>query len=104
MLLADLGAEVTRIDRPGMQGQRSRDPTLRSRRSITLDLKQPDAVEVVLRMVERSDVLLEGFRPGVAERLGIGPDVCCQRNPRLIYARIMGWGQEGPLASTAGHD
>lgn len=104
MLLADLGADVIRVDRPGMEGQRSNDPTLRSRRSITLDLKQAGAIEVLLRLVERSDVLLEGFRPGVAERLGIGPDVCCERNPRLVYARITGWGQEGPLAHTAGHD
>ncbi len=104
MLLADLGADVVRVDRPGTQGQRSNDPTLRNRRSITLDLKKPDAVAAVLRLVERSDVLLEGFRPGVAERLGIGPDVCCQRNSRLVYARITGWGQEGPLARTAGHD
>jgi len=104
MLLADLGAEVIRVDRPGAGSRRSGDPTLRNRRSITLDLKKADAVEAVLRLVERSDVLLEGFRPGVAERLGIGPAVCCHRNPRLVYARITGWGQEGPLAATAGHD
>lgn len=104
MLLADLGAEVTRVGRIGMDEHGAGDPTLRNRRSITLDLKHPDAVEVVLRLVERSDVLLEGFRPGVAERLGIGPDVCCTRNPRLVYARITGWGQQGPLAQTAGHD
>lgn len=104
MLLADLGAEVTRVGRVGMDDHGAGDPTLRSRRSITLDLKKPDAVEVLLRLVERSDVLLEGFRPGVAERLGIGPEVCCRRNPRLVYARITGWGQQGPLAHTAGHD
>ncbi len=104
MLLADLGAEVTRVGRLGMDDAGAADPTLRNRRSITLDLKQPDAVEIVLRLVERSDVLLEGFRPGVAERLGIGPDVCSKRNPRLIYARITGWGQQGPLAQAAGHD
>jgi len=104
MLLADLGADVTRIDRPGLNGQGAADPTLRNRRSITLDLKHAEAAEVVLRLVERSDVLLEGFRPGVAERLGIGPDPCCRRNPRLVYARITGWGQTGPLAQTAGHD
>ena len=104
MLLADLGAEVTRVGRVGMDDQGATDPTLRNRRSITLDLKKPEAVEIVLRMVERSDVLLEGFRPGVAERLGIGPEVCSKRNPRLVYARITGWGQQGPLAHTAGHD
>jgi alpha-methylacyl-CoA racemase len=104
MLLADLGAEVTRVGRVGMDDHGGGDPTLRNRRSITLDLKKPEAVEVVLRMVERSDVLLEGFRPGVAERLGIGPEVCSKRNPRLVYARITGWGQQGPLAHTAGHD
>ncbi len=104
MLLADLGAEVVRVGRAGMDNGGGGDPTLRGRRSIVLDLKKPDAVEVLLRLVERSDVLLEGFRPGVAERLGIGPDVCCKRNARLIYARITGWGQQGPLAQTAGHD
>jgi alpha-methylacyl-CoA racemase len=104
MLLADLGAEVTRVGRVGMDDHGAGDPTLRNRRSITLDLKKADAVEVVLRLVERSDVLLEGFRPGVAERLGIGPEVCCKRSPRLVYARITGWGQQGPLAHTAGHD
>ncbi len=104
MLLADLGAEVTRVGRAGMDDNGSTDPTLRNRRSITLDLKKPEAIEVLLRLVERSDVLLEGFRPGVAERLGIGPEVCAQRNPRLIYARITGWGQQGPLAQRAGHD
>lgn len=104
MLLADLGAEVIRVGREGMDDGGALDPTLRNRRSITLDLKKPEAVEVLLRLAERSDVLLEGFRPGVAERLGIGPEVCCRRNPRLVYARITGWGQQGPLAHTAGHD
>ena len=80
------------------------DPTLRSRRTITLDLKQRSAVAVVLKLVERSDVMVEGFRPNVAERLGLGPAVCCELNPRLIYGRITGWGQAGPLAHTAGHD
>lgn len=103
MLLGDLGAEVIRIERPGAAAS-STDPTLRNRRTMTLDLKNPAATEVVLRLVERSDVLLEGFRPGVAERLGLGPEVCTGRNARLIYARITGWGQEGPLAKAAGHD
>lgn len=104
MLLADLGAEVTRVVRPGSDEAGGLDPTLRNRRSMTLDLKQPAALDVLLRLVRQSDILLEGFRPGVAERLGFGPDVCLQRNPGLIYARITGWGQEGPLAKTAGHD
>lgn len=104
MLLADLGAEVTRVARPGSDEAGGLDPTLRNRRSVILDLKNDDAIAVLLQMVERSDVLLEGFRPGVAERLGFGPEICQQRNPRLIYARITGWGQDGPLAKTAGHD
>jgi alpha-methylacyl-CoA racemase len=104
MLLGDLGAEVIRIERPGAGAPHPADPTLRNRRTMVLDLKNPAAIEVVLRLVERSDVLLEGFRPGVAERLGVGPDVCTRRNSRLIYARITGWGQEGPLARAAGHD
>ena len=104
MLLADLGAEVIRVVRPGSDEAAGLDPTLRNRRSVVLDLKQTGAIDALLRLVERSDVLLEGFRPGVAERLGFGPEVCQQRNPRLIYARITGWGQEGPLAKSAGHD
>lgn len=104
MLLADLGAEVIRVERPGRAAHPGRDPTLRGRRSITLDLKKPAAVDVLLRLVDRCDVLVEGFRPGVAERLGFGPEVCCARNPRLVYGRITGWGQTGPLARTAGHD
>src|SRR5262245_63393167 len=76
----------------------------RGRRSIVVDLKQPDGVETVLRMVEQADALIEGFRPGVAERLGIGPDVCRARNPKLVYGRMTGWGQEGPYAQAAGHD
>lgn len=104
MLLADLGADVIRIERPGAFDGGKTEPTLRNRRHMMLDLKDPEAIEVVLKLVERSDVLLEGFRPGVTERLGIGPEVCRERNPGLIYARITGWGQEGPLAKTAGHD
>lgn len=105
MLLADLGAEVVRVDRP--YGDRPLDAHRildRGRRSVALDLKRPEAVETVLRLVERSDVLVEGFRPGVAERLGVGPDPCRSRNPRLVYARMTGWGRTGPLAGTAGHD
>jgi alpha-methylacyl-CoA racemase len=105
MMLADMGAEVIRIERPGGETRDpAGDPTLRSRRRVVLDLKQAPGVEVLLKLAERSDVLVEGFRPGVAERLGFGPDACRQRNPRLVYGRITGWGQDGPLARTAGHD
>ena len=108
MLLADLGAEVVRIDKlPGQAGMFSAlpaGPLGRGRRSIGLDLRQPGAAEVVLRLAERSDALIEGFRPGVAERLGVGPDAVLARNPRLVYGRMTGWGQHGPLAATAGHD
>jgi alpha-methylacyl-CoA racemase len=109
MLLADLGAEVLRVDRgaspPARDGRPPRDAVLgRGRRSAAVNLKLPDGVETVLRLVERADALLEGFRPGVAERLGIGPDACLARNPRLVYGRVTGWGQDGPLAHAAGHD
>jgi len=105
MMLADMGAEVIRIDRLNQKGTGHRgNIPLRSRRSIALDLKDPVAVETVLRMVEQSDVILEGFRPGVMERLGLGPDVCLQKNPGIVFGRMTGWGQEGPLAMAAGHD
>jgi alpha-methylacyl-CoA racemase len=107
MLLADLGAEVVRIDRLDDTSMHSAMPATalgRGRRSIALDSRQPGAAEVVLRLAERSDALIEGFRPGVAERLGIGPDAVLARNPRLVYGRLTGWGQDGPLARTAGHD
>jgi alpha-methylacyl-CoA racemase len=104
MLLGDLGADVVRVERAGGSPRPQLDPTLRNRRSLCLDLKSPAAVEVLLRLVERSDSLIEGFRPGVAERLGFGPEVCLCRNPRLVYGRITGWGQAGPLAQRAGHD
>jgi len=108
MMLADHGAEVIRIDRPGgsdpLSQDQGRDVLLRSRRSITLDLKRPEAVEIVARLVETADGLIEGFRPGVAERLGLGPDVLMERNPALVYGRMTGWGQDGPLADKAGHD
>ena len=109
MVLADMGADVLRVDR----AQAVRDdvpdapppvPLNRGRRSVAVDLKHPDGVEAVLRLVEQADVLIEGFRPGVAERLGIGPDACRARNPRLVYGRMTGWGQEGPYAHAAGHD
>jgi alpha-methylacyl-CoA racemase len=108
MMLADHGAEVIRIDRPGgsdpLSQDQGRDVLLRSRRSITLDLKRPEAVEIVARLVDTADGLIEGFRPGVAERLGLGPDVLMERNPALVYGRMTGWGQDGPLADKAGHD
>src|SRR2546423_2446284 len=105
MLLADLGANVVRVDRVG--GDRPAEPHRildRGRRSVALDLKHPRAVEAVLRLAEGSDVLIEGYRPGVAERLGLGPAECLRRNPALVYGRMTGWGRDGPLASTAGHD
>lgn len=106
MMLADFGAEVIRVDRPEVSTAEPKqaDCTLRNRRSITLDLKKPEAVEVLLRLIDTADALLEGYRPGVAERLGIGPDTCLRRNPKLVYGRMTGWGQTGPLASTAGRD
>lgn len=104
MLLADLGATVIRIERgDGPPGSRQ-DVSLRNRRSLALDLKKPEAIQAVLRMAETSDALIEGFRPGVMERLGLGPEVLRARNPRLVYGRMTGWGQEGPMAKLAGHD
>jgi alpha-methylacyl-CoA racemase len=109
MMLADMGADVVRVDRA--QNVRdeipdgpARDVSNRSRRSIGVDLKNPDGVEAVLKLVESADALIEGFRPGVMERLGLGPDVCLARNPRLVYGRMTGWGQEGPYAAWSGHD
>ncbi|MGC6534679.1 MAG: CoA transferase, partial [Parvibaculales bacterium] len=104
MLLSDMGAEVLRIDRKGGGGGIPRDPHSRGRRSLALDLKKPEAVETVLRLVEQADALQEGYRPGVMERLGLGPDVCLARNEALVYGRMTGWGQYGPLAHAAGHD
>ncbi|MFZ6742571.1 CaiB/BaiF CoA transferase family protein [Undibacterium sp. JH2W] len=112
MMLADMGAEVIRIDRKLLAGANNPFPMLgtkydvmaRGRRSLALDLKQPEAKAVLLDLIENADILLEGFRPGVMERLGLGPEACQQRNPRLVYGRITGWGQDGPLAQAAGHD
>lgn len=113
MLLSDMGAEVLRLDRASdvARGRTVSGGTAsaysvidRGRRSAGIDLKHPDGAGVVLRLCEQADVLLEGFRPGVAERLGIGPDACCARNERLVYARMTGWGQDGPLAHEVGHD
>ena len=105
MMLGDMGAEVIRIERPGaLWHEPSRDPLLRNRRSLTVNLKHPEGLATALRLVAACDVLIEGYRPGVMERLGIGPAECLEKNPRLVYGRITGWGQTGPLAAAAGHD
>jgi alpha-methylacyl-CoA racemase len=104
MLLSDLGADVVRIDRKGGGRGSKFDITSRGRRSVALDLKKPEAVEACLKLFEGADALIEGFRPGVMERLGIGPDVALKRNPKLVYGRMTGWGQFGPYATAAGHD
>ena len=101
MLLGDLGADVTRIQRPGRAGGGAQ---LRGRRIVVADLKDPADLDGVRRLIDEADVLIEGFRPGVTERLGLGPDECCSRNPGLVYTRITGWGQTGPRAQQAGHD
>jgi len=109
MLFADLGATVIRIERKGpvdlgLKRPRQYDLLLRSRPAIAVDLKTPDGVDLVLKLVQRADALIEGFRPGVMERLGLGPEACFGRNARLVYGRVTGWGQSGPLAQAAGHD
>ncbi len=109
MLLSDLGADIIRVDRAGQVNPANFDrhniePMYRGRRSIGVDLKHPDGVEAVLQLIEYADALIEGFRPGVTERLGLGPEVCLARNPKLVYGRMTGWGQEGPMAQAAGHD
>ncbi|HVI32894.1 CaiB/BaiF CoA-transferase family protein [Phenylobacterium sp.] len=104
MLLSDLGADVIRIDRKGGRGGAPSDITARGRRSVALDLKSPAAIEACLKLMEGADAILEGFRPGVMERLGLGPDVALARNPKLVYGRMTGWGQTGPYAQAAGHD
>ncbi|MDI3420653.1 CaiB/BaiF CoA transferase family protein [Streptomyces luteolus] len=107
MLLADLGADVVRVDRPGGAGlaiNPEYDITNRNKRSVLVDLKSPEGPAQVLDLVERADILIEGYRPGVAERLGVGPEECRARNSRLVYGRMTGWGQDGPLAQRAGHD
>ena len=109
MLLADLGATVLRIDRTepsdlGVPRPLRYDLLLRGRKCLAVDLKHPDGRALALRLIERADALIEGFRPGVTERLGLGPEDCLARNPRLVYGRVTGWGQEGPLAQAAGHD
>lgn len=108
MLLADLGADVIRVDRAASVGESGQEVAMRGlsrgRRSLGVDLKHPEGLDVLLRLVDTADVLVEGFRPGVAERLGFGPEICRERNLRLVYARMTGWGQDGPLAPQAGHD
>lgn len=108
MVLADLGADVVRVDRPGGTGGLRIEPDYdlanRNKRSVLLDLKSERGMAAVLDLVERADILIEGYRPGVAERLGVGPDACLARNPKLVYGRMTGWGQQGPLAESAGHD
>jgi alpha-methylacyl-CoA racemase len=109
MVLSDFGADVIRVDRADAvsqadQAQASVDVLARGRRSVAVDLKHPSGVDLVLRLVDQADVLVEGYRPGVMERLGLGPDVCLARNPRLVYGRVTGWGQDGPWAAQAGHD
>lgn len=104
MMLADMGAEVIRIDRAGSDPLSSERVSGRGKKSVVINLKDPGGVETLLRMVENADVVIDPYRPGVCEKLGIGPDVCLGRNPKLIFARMTGWGQEGPLAQAAGHD
>jgi alpha-methylacyl-CoA racemase len=107
MMLADMGAEVIVLERPPREGALTAEnetPLRRGRRSVIVDLKQADGVDVLLRLADRADALIEGFRPGVMERLGAGPEVCLKRNPRLVYGRMTGWGQDGAVSGEAGHD
>ncbi len=104
MLFSDLGADVIRIDRKGGRAPHKTEIAYRGRCATALDMKKPEAVEAALKLIEKADGLIEGFRPGVMERLGVGPDACLARNPRLVYGRMTGWGQSGPLADAAGHD
>ncbi|MGH8682503.1 MAG: CaiB/BaiF CoA transferase family protein, partial [Burkholderiales bacterium] len=109
MMLADMGADVLLVDRPsdpglGLERRRAADVMLRGRRSVTLDLKSRDGVAAALLLTQKADAVIEGFRPGVMERLGLGPGVALGANPKLVYGRMTGWGQDGPLAPRAGHD
>jgi alpha-methylacyl-CoA racemase len=105
MMLADMGAEVIRVERSTQRDPYSaKDASLRGKKSVVIDLKNPAGRETLLRLVERADVIMEGYRPGVVEKLGIGPQACFARNPKIIYGRMTGWGQDGPLAQTPGHD
>ena len=106
-MMADMGADIIRIDRKGSDVQANSykfDIMNRNRRSVAVDLKNPAGVNALLRLIDQADALIEGFRPGVTERLGIGPELCIERNPKLVYGRITGWGQDGPLSQAAGHD
>ena len=105
MLLADMGANVIRVGKKGTEGLKNKfDIHNRSKRSITADLKNVDTVKEILKLIDQVDVVFEGYRPGVMEKLGLGPDVCLKRNPKLVYGRMTGWGQEGPMSNLAGHD
>ncbi|MFD0065457.1 CoA transferase [Streptomyces sp. NPDC056689] len=105
MMLADLGAEVIRVDRPAEAGQETRHPVIhRGRTSIAVDLKHPEGADAVRQLIGGADAVIEGFRPGAVERLGLGPGVCLASNPKLVYGRMTGWGQDGPLAQEPGHD
>jgi alpha-methylacyl-CoA racemase len=104
MLLSDMGADVVRIDRKGGRTPSKFEVTYRGRQAVAFDLKRPEAVVAALKLIDSADALIEGFRPGVMERLGIGPEVCLKRNAKLVYGRMTGWGQDGPLANAAGHD
>src|ERR1700722_17801094 len=104
MLLSDLGADVVRIDRKGPGRGSKTDVTARGRRSVAMDLKSPDAVEACLKLMETADAVFEGFRPGVMERLGLGPDVALARNPKLVFGRMTGWGESVRYAGEAGND
>ncbi|MCP5092685.1 MAG: CoA transferase, partial [Gammaproteobacteria bacterium] len=105
MILADMGAEVIRIERASKDNPATRtDPSYRGKRSIALDLKSEEGIDAVLSLVETADAITEGFRPGVAERLRLGPEQCMERNPKIVYGRVTGWGQSGPLSQAAGHD
>lgn len=104
MLFADMGADVIRIDRKGGRAPSQMEIYLRGRKTVALDLKKPEAIEAALKLVDKADAIIEGFRPGVMERLGLGPHVCLKRNPKLVYGRMTGWGQTGPLSHAAGHD
>src|SRR5260370_33306733 len=105
MLLADMGAEVIRVERSTrLPEDQLKDVSFRGKKSVALDLKKPAGVETLLKLIGKADALIEGYRPGVAERLGLGPQACQARNPKLVYGRMTGWGQDGPLAKAAGHD
>src|SRR4051794_39063343 len=104
MMLSDLGADVVRVDRPEEDLRPTHAVLLRGRRSVVADLKTDEGLRLLLALLDRADIVVEGFRPGVAERLGFGPEVALERNPRLVYGRMTGWGQDGPYAALAGHD